>query len=308
MTVSVITPEGITQNSEYISTDKLAEIRKDLTVSKSPQSRLYEYDLGDGYKVTLNQTIGFPDNASDKFIAKYRNYVMSKKEGEVFAFETVLVNALRLQVEASKIFKIPFKSMFQGFNIQLDSKSESSNSLIDSWGNINPVILLEHSQALKGITDEQLSIELAGHLFHESMHQTDEIIFSESGALGEITSVTSQLAFYLYEGYTGPTSYNERRFSIGVKDLKDKDKHSPFDYNIATCVGTELILEQLRETFPDIKSDASNSYLINRDICSKVKPEDKEKLALCLRRAMELSNREEVFNGIIRKVKTTEIS
>ena len=72
--------------------------------------------------------------------------------------------------------------------------------MMSNHGDVYMLTLLRHIDLLReqGATDEEIVIEVAGHVFHEAVHQgeegLDDALLAGGSALGEVTSIASQLA------------------------------------------------------------------------------------------------------------------
>jgi hypothetical protein len=141
--------------------------------------------------------------------------------------------------------------------MKLDYTSQATGILMSNFGDIFMQTLAKHVDYLKerGATDQQVITELAGHVFHEAVHQGEEgldgALLEGRTALCEVTTITSQLAYYLSERYTGPKSYDARRCKAGTKKIKDGGDNL-LDHDIATTISYDLLFQQLKTDFPDI--------------------------------------------------------
>lgn len=295
-------------NRAPLSIEEISKIRSD----KHPLSghhgtvQVRDYKLGDTEISVGNQRIDPADPEFKKNEKKVKDMVESKEQGEVYPCERVIVNALFEQANISKVFDLPAESMFR-----LDFVG-GKTVMMASSGRINVLVLREQIKSLKkdGASDEQVITEISGHMLHETLHMCSDM---ESGFLqgrqsvGEFTSITGQLAYYLLKGYNGPSSYENKTIIDGNKQI-DEGNDSVRDYDVATSVSSELLLEHLSAVFPEFAGDieAETSLDACRAIIAKISPERRGDLVPCLKQAILESTDEERFKEILEKLKSKQ--
>ena len=231
----------------------------------------------------------------------------NKEEGEIAHNERLLVNVLVEQARIAKKFKIPKKGLY--LSMKLDYFCEGDFSM-GSFGDIHVLSLMKHIETLKkrGATENQIIIELAGHVFHEAVHQgeegLDDALLDGNHALGEVTPITSQLAYYFEKNYRGPRSYDDSFFKRGIEKIND-DKDSVTDHDIATCVSAEILLQRLITTYSEIAEEieTDTGFEACEKILDKIPLEKKELLMPCLKEAIKDSTDLERFKAVIEKLK-----
>jgi hypothetical protein len=187
---------------------------------------------------------------------------------------------------------------------------DGAKDLMGSMGNIYVLQLIKHIDTLEkmGASEDQIAVELAGHAFHEAVHQgengLDEALLNKKRPLGEVTSITSQLAYYLMRGYNGPKSYDNSFFEDGIKKIYNGE-NSVSEHNVATCVSHELLLEQLVAFFPEIADSIESKTSLDacEEIVAKIPQEKRDSLIPALKEAIFQSTDREKFNEVIKKLR-----
>lgn len=233
-----------------------------------------------------------------------------REKGEAHVFEWLLVNALFEQARIAKKFGLPERSV--NLSMKLDF-SERGSMMMDNWGNIYILALSEHIESLKkkGANDNQIITEVSGHIFHEAIHMAtdhadteeglDTALLGGRGSIGEITSITGQLSYYLEKGYTGPKTFDTHWALEGRKKISGGED-DVFDYDIATAITQDLILEQLKSVFPDIFKEGK--AVTCEEVISKIPPERKYVLISALKEAILQSANPEKIEAVIGNYKT----
>ena len=186
--------------------------------------------------------------------------------------------------------------------------------MVNSDGDLDLRLLDGHIRILRqqGATDEQLVTELAGHIFHESVHDgagnMEEVFLGGRPSFGEITTVTAQLAYYLEKGYKGPTSYNKSMFRNGFKKVQDGGNNS-VDYDIATYIGVTLILKSLREAYPELVQEIEGVDPLTAcsTIIEKLSEGDRQQLIPSLKKAIADSTDRKVFGDILNQTRQDQL-
>ncbi|OGD88827.1 hypothetical protein A3I53_03360 [Candidatus Curtissbacteria bacterium RIFCSPLOWO2_02_FULL_40_13b] len=290
----------------FLTIEEISAIRSDVVLGIL-KGKKYQTDDAE---VSVVETGIDPDKFQDEtdrdeILALFRN----KEKGEVYPYERFIVNALLEQPRIARKFGLPRKSLL--LDLRSDYLSRGT-SVFDHEGNLHRRVLAKHIEILKnrGATDEQLIIELAGHIFHEAIHDVDgdleEVLFGGKTSLGEITSVTAQMAYYLEEEYHGPTSYDFRRYQAGLAKIKNGENFTR-DYDIATCIAGQLLLRALKESYPESQAEGEEPIAQCEKIVAGLSTEERQKLIPCLKKAIEQSADENGFNTVVetlRKEKT----
>lgn len=165
----------------------------------------------------------------------------------------------------------------------------------------------------QGATDEQVMTELAGHIFHEAVHQGEEgldaALLNGRSSFGEVTTVTAQMAYYLDKGYQGPSSYDSRRMQQGLRKIQD-GAGSVRDYDIATYVASQLLLRSLQETYPELFREIMqmNALEACRHIVGKLSYEQRQQLIPSLKNAIARSADEEEYKKITEQLRPKDLS
>ncbi|HVF69781.1 MAG TPA: hypothetical protein VNA13_04435 [Xanthomonadales bacterium] len=264
---------------------------------------------GRTYKVG-DKTVGvwlnpiYVENIPDEEKDKLKAFVASRAEGEVFKHEFLIVNALIEQLRIADKFGLPEKLLYTDLNLEFVDKV---SAVTNDWGQLNLHALDEHIGIMKdrGATDEEIIIELSGHIFHEGVHQAGFSEFLDGKMpLGEITTVTSQLAYYLEQGYKGPKAYDMDRFEEGRKKILS-GKDSVVDHDIATYTAVNLIHKTLTEEFPQVsgKKEDLDPYTACENIIAQISTEERERLLPVLRRIIHSSVERSEFDQIVENLR-----
>jgi hypothetical protein len=197
--------------------------------------------------------------------------------------------------------------LYTDFKLNVEDKG---TIIADHEGNLYPRVLDEHVAILKqqGATDEQIVTEFAGHIFHESAHNAEgnmrEVLFNGRSPFGEVATVTTQLAYYLDEGYHGPSAYDSNRFRTGHKKIQNGGNSSR-DYDIATYIAGRLIFQSLKEAYPDMLAEVEgmDQFTACRTIIEKLSDDERQQLIPTLKKAIANSADEKVFADILERTK-----
>jgi hypothetical protein len=289
------------EKQKFLTNDEIASIR-------SQQNQTRTYHLGDTavHIQFLNKEV--KDFKNQEHLDQTVAVLKSKEEGEAFVYERLLVNALIEQARIARRFGLPEKGLYLA--LKLDSGMLGATTLMDSDGTVNLLQLKKHIDILqrRGATEEQLTTELAGHVFHEAVHLgedgLDQALLEGKSSLGELTTVTAQLAYYLDSEYTGPHSYDVLKLDPGIKKIQE-GRDSTMDYDIVTCVGNEILNQSLREAYPDVRQETRGVNIVeaNQQIISKLSDEQRQRLIPVLKKAIAQSADEKVFKRIITELK-----
>lgn len=283
-----------------LSIEEIQEIRSDkYQMPNKPSLQYRDYKLGETEISVINQRIYTDDPEFKKNKERIDDMVKGKEKGEVYPYERVIVNALFEQAKIAKAFDVPTNSAFK-----LDFTG-GKTIMMDNHGHVNVLVLREQINSLKkdGATDEQVITEISGHMFHEALHMCADM---ESGflqgkqAVGEFTSITGQLAYYILKGYNGPSSYDNNSLVEGAKKIKE-GKNSAFDYDVATFAAAELLFRQLSATYPEIAKELKAKTALDacENIVAKIPQEKRELIISCLKEAIVQSTDEKKFRDII---------
>jgi len=271
-----------------------------------------KYQFGKTEVSILRKRIDEEDIKSEEHKEQILSVLRNKKEGEVYHHETLLVNILVEQARIARKFDIPPEGLYLSMKLNY-SHTENIKILMSNFGDIYVLPFVKHIEGLKklGASEQDIIIELAGHVFHEAIHigegGIEEALLGNKPALGEVTPITAQLAYYLEKGYHGPSSYDKSFLKRGMEKIyNEKDSDSNYrDYDIALCVAYELLLEQLSNTFPEVAASikANNSADACEEIVSKIPPGKRDALIPCLKKAILESTDKKKFKEIIEKLK-----
>lgn len=302
------------------STENLLDRQTPLTINEISQIRSQQksingldacvYQLGDSMVSLTRKPIwadAFKDEQEEEQII---GVLKRRQDGEVFTFETLLANALIEQLRIARRFDLPVRGLYLHMNLDYLGASQGTQ-LMNNWGDINMLPLSRHVDNLRkqGATDEQIIIEFAGHMFHEAVHEgeagLDEALLNGRTALGEVTSVTAQVAYYLDKGYLGPFPYNSSQLQPAIRKVRE-GTNSSRDYDIATYVACKLLFHSLLEEYPEYIEETRqmNELEGSKYIVNKLSDEQKQKLVPCLKKAIAQSADEEVFKKILEQTKT----
>ncbi len=307
---------GTKETFSFLSTQKRSEARKLLSADeivaikevakKSDGGKYNKYTAPEGLVTT---TFISPDftRLSDDEKGEIVLFLKCKKEDEAYRYENLIVNALLKQFEIGRKFGLSNESLCSGLNLNVEY---TGRSIADDKQNLYLRTLDRHvvTLAKEGASEEELVIELAGHIFHESVHDADgnmsQVFFNGKGPFGEVSTVTAQLAYYLEIGYEGPTTYNSGRYLEGVNKIQSGE-NSSLDYDIATCVAGDLIFQSLLETYPSIliTAVAVDHITACRIIVEKLTENEKQLLIPSLKKAIANSADELQFKAILEQVK-----
>lgn len=271
------------------------------------------YQIGDIEASVRGINKGIEDYRNQEHIDQTVALLKSKGYEEKFVFERYIVNALIEQQRIAKRFGLPARAVFT--NIKLDPGVPGSTMSMDNDGSIYLLPLKNHIDILKrrGATEDQIITELAGHMFHEAVHEgkngLDETLLNGRTSIGEITAVTAQIAYYLDKGYHGPTSYDAHRTQTGIDKIQ-RGVDSLRDYDVATIIGSKLIFQSLRESYPELAKFVSGLDVLDACvyIVSKLSPEEREQLIYTLTKGITRAANEEDCKVIIRNIKQEQDS
>ena len=236
------------------------------------------------------------------------------EHGEGYIYENLLANSLLEQLRIAKKFDLPIESIYK--SMKLDFRDVDSKISLEDNGFIYTFVLQRHIELLKkdGATDEQILTEVSGHIFHESLHDFDGnlsgVLFGGKRPLGEFTSITGQLAYYLEKGYDGPTSYDVKCSSTGQEKINE-GADQVFDHEIATTVAYELLLGQLQVGFPEVASavETKTSADACEAIVARLSEAERTRLIPVLKEAILQSTDEKKFKEVVARLKAqTETS
>jgi hypothetical protein len=232
-----------------------------------------------------------------------------KDKSEAFFGEKVLVNALLRQEKIAKIFGLSKDGLCLSLKPEYLTESDM---LMNDFNDVYMLTLDNHIEELKkmGASEEQIPIELSGHIFHEAIHQVDgrlkEELLGGRSPLGEVTSITGQLAYYLAENYKGPKAYDAKCSLLGQKKIKE-GKDLSTDHAVATSVAGELLLEQLMVTYPGIAETVETESGTALDTCeaivAKLSEAERTRLIPCLKEAILQSTDEKKFKGVVARLR-----
>jgi hypothetical protein len=258
-----------------LSSDTLQRGRRVIT----RESKEWQWGIHPGSAVVVDTPVGSVQLLGDA-------EAMSEADAHI------IVNALLKQRRIAQTFNVPENMIPAGFKIEAGSRSDM---MMNNWGEMYLNTVRTHVERLreKGATDAEIMTELAGHIFHESVHDTSaegmQQMFRGNDTTGEISTVTAQTAYYLSEGYTGPTSYTPDAVPAGAEKIRaTSGKFDQRDYDVATCTAGELIHQRLIRAFPAISRSVQtkNSLKAVYEICKQISAEDRPRLLTALREAM----------------------
>lgn len=237
-------------------------------------------------------------------------FLRSRQNGESYRYEALIVNSLLKQIEIGQKLGLSRESLYRNLKLNVENKG---TTLVDDWGYLYLQTLDDHIAILRqqGVTDDQLITELAGHIFHESLHNSEgnirEVLLNGKSPFGEISTVTAQMAFYLEERYKGPTAYDSRRFKAGLNKIRNGGTSSR-DYDIATYVGGKLIYQALIDEYPALLSETENMDPISacQTIVANLSPEERQKLINVLKKAISKSSDEKIFEDLLDQTRKKE--
>lgn len=244
---------------------------------------------------------------SDEEQAEIASFLSGRENSESYRYELLLVNALLEQLRIAQKFGLTEDSIYRSINLDV---VDQGSILLDDWGTLYLRALDKSVRFLRqqGVTDDEIITEIAGQIFHESVHNAEgnmsEVLFNGRSPFGEITTVTTQMAYYIDEDYKGSTPYDNRSFRAGLSKAQNGVSNSR-DYDIATYVGGTLILGALREAYPRLFSEIKETdpIAVCHAIAERLSPDERETLIPTLKKAIANSADEEVFEEILNQTK-----
>jgi len=269
-----------------------------------------KYRFGDTEISILREFIDKDKIKNDDHKNQILDVLKSRKQGEIGHYKTLLVNVLAEQARIARKFGTPAEGLYQSMKLDYGYRFGDAKDLMGSFGDIYALQLVKHIETLKklGANEDEIAIELAGHVFHEAVHQGENglngALLNGGRALGEVTYITSQLAYYLEKGYQGPKSYDSSFSKRGIKKIQDGEA-SISDHDVATSVSHELLLTQLRANYPEIAEGikTESSFDACEEIVAKISAGQRDQLIACLKRAILESTSEEKFKEVVEKLK-----
>lgn len=279
------------KSNRFLTAEELAGIRTE-TPNPFNQNQMFEYKVEDVSVSCTRLPLDANQIASEAHKESVVKVLQKKQEQEVFAHEAVLVNALLEQQRIADTFAIPHDGVYGAINLDFISQS---GILFDYAPTAYMQTLDRHVSVMRGksLSDADIAIELAGHIFHEAVHESSTslstALLGGGRSLGELTPVVAQLAYYLERGYRGPSSYDTQAVRTGaekiVRNGGTSSDATALDYDIVTCVAGELLLDSLNEAFPGRSAMAEGMTSLEscRDIIDGLEPIDRTKLVPALK-------------------------
>lgn len=298
---------SVLDRETLLSIEEIAKARGEEKKTAVPEYRMREYDFNDVKVAMLRKRIPVDELEGKEHEEEVVRLLKSKKEQEISVFEELLVNAFIEQTRIAKKFGLPEESVYT--SMKLDFR-RAEDMMMDQWGDIFALTLAKHTEILKkmGANDEDIITEVSGHIFHESIHINEgglgKNLLGGKGPLGEVTSITGQLAYYLEKGYRGPKAYDAKCSLQGQKKAKEGNINNR-DYDVATSVSGELLLEQLMASYPEVAEgvEAETSFDVCQEIVAKLSEAERTRLITCLKKAIAQSTDEKKFKEVIGKLK-----
>lgn len=289
-----------------LSIYEIAKVRSEVKQGRSYKAR--EYAVNGTSVSILRPPVLDEQIRNEEHKQKILSVLRHREEGEAECYERLLVNILREQERIAKKFSLPEEGLYLSMKLNY---IVDSNVMMGNLGDIYMQTLARHVDDLKkqGASDEDIVTELAGHIFHEAVHQGEgglgEALHPGKFSFGEVTTITAQLAYYLEKGYKGPKAYDSRRLQQGLQKIKDGQQSSN-DHDIATCASAELLLKNLSETFPDISKNIEGSSGLDacEEIVFQIPAEKRADLIPCLKRAIIESADKEVFAKMVEQLRS----
>jgi hypothetical protein len=204
----------------------------------------------------------------------------------------IIVNALLQQQRIAIALNAPADMVQTAFKVEWGS---GSDTMMNNWGTMFVSTVRRHVEVLRsqGASDAEIVTELSGHIFHEAVHDTSadgtKQMYRGNPSNGEISTITTQTAYYISAGYHGPTSYEPDAVPAGAEKIrKGQGALDRTDYDVATCVAGELIHRRLAKAFPKIAREiqTKNPLEAAHEIAKRVPVEDQPKLLTALREAV----------------------
>lgn len=311
---SVTGPESKTallDRNTPLSIEEISLIRSE-EVIKMGGWRSRTYQIGDT-KLSVTQSPLFIDNfKGDK---EHQEQVMTilkdRESGEAYVYERLIVNSLIEQLRIADRFELPQKGLY--LHLKLERIGYKNGSMmLSNVGFLYLLPLSRHIDVLRkqGATDDQIIVELAGHIFHEAVHEgtdgLDQALLAGRSAIGELTTVTAQTAYYLDKGYRGPRSYNAQMSKRGLEKIQ-AGVNLISDYDIVTYLANEFILRSLQETYPVHAKEALGMTVFDACgyIVQQLSSEERQKLLPCLKKAITQSADEDEYHKSIQQLRQT---
>jgi len=294
---------GISSNPCKLSMDEINSIRTEEKVGNYTRKI---YTGPEGVVSTMFIIPNFdkiPPKEADEILA----FLRARQIGEGYRYEPLIVNSLLEQFQIGQKWGLSNDSLYVNFKLIVDEKGFI---VLDGDANLYLRVLDDHIKVLRqqGVSEEELVTEFAGHIFHESVHNGEgnmrAVLLNGKSPIGEITTVTAQMAFYLDEGYTGYTAYTPSRFRAGLNKIQNGITDGR-DYDIATYVGGSLILKSLKEAYPVYVGGLENMDAItaSRAIIARLSVDERQTLVPTLKKAIVDSADENVFDDILNRTK-----
>jgi hypothetical protein len=292
----------------FLSQEEVHSVRLEREVKSWTYRERFEFQVGER-AVTLTEAFRSYSNYDPKNHNNPHEVTDLKRERKYD--EYILVNALAKQDDIAKLFNIPLKALRTRLNLDYLDK----NGFMMSSGNnlINMTQFHQHLKALKmgeDVTDHDIVVEFAGHIFHEAVHDIDDLpeaaqtLLNSKTSNGELSSITAQTAYYLAAGYFGPKSYDSMRAQVGLKEIEQGSSNLG-SYGLATCLGAELLRRRIIEKIPELGSTEEYSDPITavQEMCKKIKPENREDLVQALRQGVMDSTDMELIKRVLSEIK-----
>lgn len=308
MNTAIVELPTALDNSRILTQEEISSAHSEQLIGSQ---KLHTYALPEGSVAAafIPPDLGrISEEEKDKII----HFLKARKDGERYRYEALVVNVLFEQLQIAKKFGLSQDSLYTTFRLDVEG---DASMLADHEANLHLRVLDKHVNILmqEGATEDQLVTELSGHIFHESVHNAKgnmaDVLFNGNRPVGEITTVTSQMGYYLEKGYTGPRSYDLNRFKNGLKKIQNGESNV-LDYDIATCVGISLLLQSLTETYPNLIPDIENMdpFTACESMVTKLSPEDRQRLIPALKKAMANSADKNVLDNKLLEMRQSGVA
>jgi hypothetical protein len=295
-----------------LTIEEIADLRSEKTTIYSIPARSYEFE---GHKFTICREPAVLDKIkSEERKKEIADLVKTKEPREVANSERLLVNVLIEQARIAKKFGVPETAMTRFVKLNY---TETGDIMMNDSGQIYMEPLKRHIEILKkfGATDEDVITEISGNLFHETVHNKDgnesinETLLGGRKPLGEVTPITAQLSYYLEKGYKGPKGYNSDTVLAGLKKIQEEQVEgvvATLDYDVATSVSCELLLEQILINYPEFSDDMGSETSLDtcEQIIEKLSEAEKSRLIPCFKEAISQSCDKQKFDEVVNRLKT----
>ncbi len=289
----------------YLTTEEISQLRKERNFGDNFKG--WAYDIGDETFSLLDRPIKIEKIQNDDHKRDIVELYKRREEGEQEVCETVMVNALRKQTTIAGRFGLPLRGLYT--SLKMDYVAPPGGVLMGNFGDLYMATLSKHVDNLRrqGLDELSIATELAGHVFHEAVHQgedgLDAALLDGRHSVGEVTTIAAQLAYYATEGFFGFTSYTAKNCAKGREKILAGTTNL-LDYDIATCIATHLLLEELLTVTPTEDTNDPNPLTSFQRIAKGFPSGERAKLVPALKKAIARSANPAEIDAVCERIKS----